>query len=611
MYASYFGLSELPFNVTPDPRFLYVNECYQEAIAALRYGIEARKGFIALVGEAGTGKTTMLRRLLDQLDPSCRTVLLMHPTVSFDEILEHILMELGIPVDGAKKLTQLQRLNEFLIEHTLAGGNVALLIDEAQDLETSVMEELRLLSNLETGSEKILQIVLAGQPELDERLADGSLRQLRQRITLQIRLRQLQEQEVSAYVHARLAQVGGDAGKVFEPEALKRIAAVSSGIPRVVNVVCDAAMLQAFATGSARITPKIVDEAWADYSRGYQAMSGDPLVPARAAQIASEPEPDGGKASAPVMVAEAPPVAPVAPVVAAPAEPAASPPPVPSDALAESPAVATVSEPPADAPAPLESAPPPEEVAPLRPAAAGTVAQAVERAGSQIAPDAAPAPAVEAKPARGAGGMVRLLVAGAVLVVVGVSIAGLLRQPAEVPPPVTTHATTPPTTAAPIAEAPTPPSTVEVATATTTLPAVAEAPSTTLPAPPPAPVAEPLPPADARALIEAFRAAYEARDTEAIAALLAPDVQHNDLVGRVSMIDEYDAAFSDMRNVAYRLPALQVTVRDQQTVVSSPFVITYRQADGKRKEMRGSAEWQVERRDGRPMIAGLKYRVES
>src|SRR2546430_18400 len=191
MYAEYFGLREPPFNITPDPRFLYLNDCYQEALAALGYGIEARKGFISLIGDAGTGKTTLLRRLLDTVGPATKTVLLLNPTVSFDEILEHILLELGVPPEGGRKLVLLQRLNEFLLEHTQAGGNVALLIDEAQDLRPDVLEELRLLSNLETAREKILQIVLAGQPELDAILADPSLRQLRQRVTLRIRLRPL------------------------------------------------------------------------------------------------------------------------------------------------------------------------------------------------------------------------------------------------------------------------------------------------------------------------------------------------------------------------------------------------------------------------------------
>src|SRR5262245_59891762 len=246
MYAEFYGLREAPFNITPDPRFLYLNDCYQEALAALSYGIDERMGCVSPVGEAGIGKTTLLRRVLDSLAPSTRTVLLLNPTVTFEEILEHILLELGVPSDGGKKLVLLQRLNEFLIEHTRSGGNVALLIDEAQDLNPGVLEELRLLSNLETAREKILQIVLAGQPELDTALAHPALRQLRQRVTLRIRLRPLSSAEVALYVRTRLEQAGAASGDLFSPDALARVAQLSQGIPRLVNVLCDASLLAAF-----------------------------------------------------------------------------------------------------------------------------------------------------------------------------------------------------------------------------------------------------------------------------------------------------------------------------------------------------------------------------
>jgi general secretion pathway protein A len=164
MYTQHFRLREPPFNVTPDPRFLYLNDCYQEAIAALGYGIEARKGFVALVGEAGTGKTTLLRRVLDTLDPRVRTVLLLHPTVGFDEILEYILQELGIPLEGAGKLTRLQRLNEFLLEHTRSGGNVALLIDEAQDLAPGVLRSCGCCRTWRPGGRRSCRSCWPGSP---------------------------------------------------------------------------------------------------------------------------------------------------------------------------------------------------------------------------------------------------------------------------------------------------------------------------------------------------------------------------------------------------------------------------------------------------------------
>ena len=240
MYEAFYGFRESPFRVTPDPRFLYRNPAIDEAVAALTYGIERRKGFLSLVGEVGTGKTTLLRHLLDSLPATTQTVFILYPTVQFDEMLEHILHELGIPTDGAGKFAKLQRLHEFLLEHTRGGGNAAILIDEAQDLDARVLEELRLLSNLETGTEKILQIVLAGQPELERKLAQPALRQLRQRIALHVRLRTLAPAEVGAYVRSRLERAGAPDVSMFTPDALARIAEVTEGIPRLVNVLCDA-----------------------------------------------------------------------------------------------------------------------------------------------------------------------------------------------------------------------------------------------------------------------------------------------------------------------------------------------------------------------------------
>jgi general secretion pathway protein A len=266
MYEAFYGFRESPFRVTPDPRFLYRNPAIDEAVAALTYGVERRKGFLSLVGEVGTGKTTLLRHLLDSLPPSTQTVFILYPTVQFEEMLEHILHELGIPTDGAGKFTKLQRLHEFLLEHTRSGGNAAILLDEAQDLDARVLEELRLLSNLETGTEKILQILLAGQPEFERKLAQPALRQLRQRIALHVRLRALAPLEVSAYVRSRLERAGAQDGALFAPDALARIAEVTEGIPRLVNVLCDSCLVTGFAAGSKQITGAIVEEAWADYA---------------------------------------------------------------------------------------------------------------------------------------------------------------------------------------------------------------------------------------------------------------------------------------------------------------------------------------------------------
>ena len=272
-------------------------------MAALTYGIEQRKGFLSLVGEVGTGKTTLLRHLLDSLPPTTQTVLILYPTVEFEEMLEHILHELGIPTDGGGKFVKLQRLHEFLLEHTRAGGNAAIVIDEAQDLDARVLEELRLLSNLETGTEKILQILLAGQPELERKLAQTELRQLRQRIALHVRLRTLSAAEVAAYVQARLERAGRT-DILFEPDAVAYVAHATEGIPRLINVLCDAALVTGFATGAPRITRALVEEAWADYEH-----------------LAPSPAPPPGAAETATLLA--PVAAPIAPAASAPAAPPA------------------------------------------------------------------------------------------------------------------------------------------------------------------------------------------------------------------------------------------------------------------------------------------------
>jgi general secretion pathway protein A len=290
MYEAFYGLREQPFRVTPDPRFLYRNPAIDEAVAALSYGIAQRKGFLSLVGEVGTGKTTLLRHLLDSVPPTTQTVFILYPTVQFEEMLEHILHELGIPTDGAGKFVKLQRLHEFLIEHTRAGGNAAILIDEAQDLDGRVLEELRLLSNLETGTEKILQILLAGQPELERKLAQAELRQLRQRIALHVRLRAFTPAEVAAYIRARLQRAGAQDGALFAPDALARIADVTAGIPRVVNVLCDAALVTGFAEGARQISRAIIDATWADYAHLSPSPPPPPAPPIETTTVAP-PEP--------------------------------------------------------------------------------------------------------------------------------------------------------------------------------------------------------------------------------------------------------------------------------------------------------------------------------
>ena len=264
MYCEFYQLTERPFNVTPDPKFLYLNARYREAIASLNYGITQRKGFVTLIGEAGTGKTTLLNKLLEDLDPKTRSVFIFNTNVTFEEMLEYIFAEFDLPVHNGKKLYMLQRLNTFLLDELRAGSNVALLIDEAQDLEFSVLEDLRLLSNLETAKEKILQIVLSGQPELGQKLSNPVLRQLRQRIGINCRLLPLSRDEITEYIQYRLQAAGCPDLKLFSREAVEQIYHFSRGIPRLVNVVCDNALVIGYALGKKRIGADLITEAAAD-----------------------------------------------------------------------------------------------------------------------------------------------------------------------------------------------------------------------------------------------------------------------------------------------------------------------------------------------------------
>ena len=264
MYAHFYQLSEDPFNLTPDPKFQYINESTREAMAAILHGVKSRKGFITLIGDAGTGKTTLLKRIVDEIEGETGIVFVFNPGVSFDELLEFICMELGIRTEGCGRLQLLERLNEYLLEQLTSGRNVVVMIDEAQTLDDGVLEELRLLSNLETAKEKILQILLSGQTELEEKLRRPGLRQLRQRIAVRTTLKPVRNDEIAAYVETRLRSAGAARGDFFTPAALKKVWRASKGIPRVVNVICDNAMMLAFAEGKKRITGAVMNDAVRD-----------------------------------------------------------------------------------------------------------------------------------------------------------------------------------------------------------------------------------------------------------------------------------------------------------------------------------------------------------
>lgn len=278
MYENHFGFAELPFSVSPDPRFFYSNPVYREALVTLHYGIEARKGFVIITGEAGTGKTTLLRMLMHNLDSAIHTAFVFNPRLTFTALLRFILSDLGVTSSAKDRLKLTEQLNSHLIEQLKKGQTVALLVDEAQALSDEILEELRLLSNLETDQEKLIQIVLMGQPELESKLDQPELRQLKQRVTLRCRLLPLTEEEVGLYIASRIKTAGYEGKELFVAEAVRKITHYSSGIPRLVNVVCDNALVIASAASKKQVTGEMIDEVAHDLK-----LTGRPQVKAEGA----------------------------------------------------------------------------------------------------------------------------------------------------------------------------------------------------------------------------------------------------------------------------------------------------------------------------------------
>src|SRR5271163_3439226 len=220
MYKSFFGLKENPFNVNPDPRFLFLTQQIEEALAGLMYGIQTRKGFVTLTGAVGTGKTTLINRLLDWLHQrKARTAFLFNSRMNSNQLLDFILAEFDIPCDSKSKSQQLMKLNHWLLDRYRTGETVVLIVDEAQNLTFPVLEEIRLLTNLETSTEKLLQIVLSGQPELEDKLKLPQLRQLRQRIMLRCRTSALTDDQTRHYITERLKTAGAGDVPIFSPAA--------------------------------------------------------------------------------------------------------------------------------------------------------------------------------------------------------------------------------------------------------------------------------------------------------------------------------------------------------------------------------------------------------
>ncbi len=249
MYEEFYGLVDCPFNITPDPRYLFFSHRHREAYEHILYGITERKGFIQITGEVGAGKSTLCRAILEKLDSSFATALILNPVMTGIQLLRTILGELGLNNRGNDRVRLLDRLNTMLLEKAANDETVVLFIDEAQDMSDDLLEEVRLLSNLETDDQKLLQIVLIGQPELRDKLGQKKLRQLHQRILVHYHLGPIERGETETYIQHRLRVAGGNGRPTFSYWALGAIHRYSSGVPRLINAVCDKALLAGYVAG--------------------------------------------------------------------------------------------------------------------------------------------------------------------------------------------------------------------------------------------------------------------------------------------------------------------------------------------------------------------------
>jgi general secretion pathway protein A len=270
MYEEYFGFVEKPFSLTPDPKYLFKSASHASAFELLQYAIRRREGFVVVTGDIGTGKTTLCRAILEQIDRKTFTALVLNPFLAEEDLLRLILQEFGVVsreeikrgrLIGVRKAELIETLNEFLISLQRLGAQALLILDEAQNLPLPVLEQIRILSNLETEKEKLLQIVLVGQSNLKDLLRRPELRQLDQRVSIRYDLKPLSHEETSAYVQHRLSVAGSGAAVTFTPKSLGRVHRYTAGIPRLINLICDRALLSAYSAHTARIVPAFVDAA--------------------------------------------------------------------------------------------------------------------------------------------------------------------------------------------------------------------------------------------------------------------------------------------------------------------------------------------------------------
>jgi general secretion pathway protein A len=285
MYKTFFGLKDNPFAVSPNPKYLFLTKQIEEALSGLMYGIQTRKGFVTLTGEVGTGKTTLVTRLLDWLHTQrARTAFIFNSRMNSSQLFDFILAEFDIPCDIRDKGQQLLKLNKWLLERYKGGENAVLIVDEAQNLSQPVLEEIRLLTNLETSSEKLLQIVLSGQPELEEKLKLPQLRQLRQRIMLRCQTYPLTKEQTGEYVCERLRVAGSTGEPIFSPKAIETVHLYSLGIPRVINLLCEHSLINAYTENERPIEAATVEDVAKEFQldqvelippAGSQGIEGD------------------------------------------------------------------------------------------------------------------------------------------------------------------------------------------------------------------------------------------------------------------------------------------------------------------------------------------------
>jgi general secretion pathway protein A len=299
MYEAFYGFRERPFDLTPNPRFIYLSGCHLEALSVVHYGIVGRKGITLVIGEAGTGKTTVIRTALEAIaQPTARCVYLSNPTLSRAEFYEFLASSFDLTAEAAgSKARFLIEFERLLLQRIKAKDLTALVIDEAQSLSRELMEEVRLLANLETLTDKLLPVVMAGQPELADMLDRPELRQLKQRVALRADLAPLGVRQVAAYIAGRIRKAGGDPLNVFTKDAIVLIHKVSGGIPRTISVVCDNAMLAGYAAALKPIGPDVIEEV----SRDFRLRSQGDLKPTRG--NGTKPLQDGGEKPSPRVAA--------------------------------------------------------------------------------------------------------------------------------------------------------------------------------------------------------------------------------------------------------------------------------------------------------------------